>query len=119
MAKVIFFTADNVPTTDEIAAINKLNAAAVAPYDIAVRNTKVSADYGAGPEACDFVAGTVPVAFNAKPVINPDAIPPTGLTATQAVVTHNVDMVKPVTGVYATKIRATVVAGVITGFVLS
>jgi hypothetical protein len=119
MAKVIFFTADNVPTVGELADIANLNARAVAPYEIAVRNTKVAARYGAGIEACDFVAGTVPVAFNAKPVIDPDAIPATGLTALQAVVTHNVDIVTPVTGVYATKIKATVVAGVITGFVLS
>lgn len=43
-------------------------------------------------------------------------IPP---SATVAYITHNTDLVVPVTGTYATKIKATVVAGAITGFVLS
>lgn len=41
------------------------------------------------------------------------------LAATVATVANGVDIVTPVTGVYATKIKATVVNGVITGFVLS
>lgn len=68
--KVIFFTAGALPTVDEAAAIAVLQAGATKPYDLVVRRGDlITADaysYGAGPEACDYVAGTPP---NNVPVV--------------------------------------------------
>lgn len=79
MSKIIFFLAGPVPTSGELADIAKLNAAAAAPYEVAVRNgaaDSIGDDYGAGIlEDCDFAAGTVPTAYNAIPTVDPDAIP--------------------------------------------
>lgn len=121
--KVIYFVAGVTPDATELADIAKLNAVADKPYDVKVFSKLASANYGAGKAAADYVAvkagGTIPTAYNAVAVIDPANPPGQNLPATQAIVTHNVDMVKPVTGVFATKIKATVVNGVITGFVLS
>ncbi|URA06798.1 hypothetical protein QAY89_gp33 [Xanthomonas phage Langgrundblatt1] len=84
--KVIYFTAKDVPTSGEIADIAKLNAEAVAAYDVAVRSAVRPMSSGGDLEACDYAAGTVPTAYNAKPVIDPDAIPNQSLGATQAVI---------------------------------
>ena len=61
-SKIIYFTAGEVATGDELTEIAALNAAAAAPYEIVVRRGDVvgDQDFGAGPEACAFVAGTVP-----------------------------------------------------------
>lgn len=78
MAKrILFFTAGITPTSGELAAIAKLNGAA---------NTKYGETNRLVP--CDFVAGTVPTIYNAKTVVNPDAIPVQNLPNTQAVVTN-------------------------------
>ena len=66
MKKIIYFTAGYVATSTElgeIAALKELNGSG---YSIAIRNGADNASYGAGIEACDFVAGTVPTAFNGK-----------------------------------------------------
>lgn len=63
--KIIFFTAAAVPTEAEQAQIDALNAMTVPGYNVAVRNGSQSASYGYGIEASDFVAGTIPTAFNA------------------------------------------------------
>jgi hypothetical protein len=113
--KVLYFTADKVPTTGELADLTKLNAAALPGYVIQVRNT----DIGHGVEPADYVAGTVPAdGYDGVTVLDPDNLP-SGLPATQAIVSDAVDIVVPVTGTYATKITPTIAAGVITGFVLS
>lgn len=65
--KIIFFTAGNVPTEAEAAQIAALNAKVKPGFLVSVRNTTQSAVFGSGIEACDFVAGTVPTAFNGKP----------------------------------------------------
>lgn len=117
MKKVLYFTAGDVPTGAELTAIGKLNAATSAPYEVGVRNTL----HPAGDtllEHADYVAGTIPTAYNAVTEIDPNNIPDQSLSATQAVIDSGVDIVVPVTGVYATKITPTIVAGVITGFVL-
>lgn len=79
MSKIIFFLAGPVATSGELADIAKLNAAALAPYSVAVRNgiaDNVGDDYGVDRlEPCDFAAGTIPTAYNAIPTIDPDAIP--------------------------------------------
>jgi hypothetical protein len=117
--KVLYFTADKVPTTGELADLTKLNAAALPGYDIQVRNTDISTNIGHGVESADYVAGTVPAdVYDGVTVLDPDNLP-SGLPATQAIVSDGVDLVVPVTGTYATKITPTIAAGVITGFVLS
>jgi hypothetical protein len=65
--KVLFFTAGPVPTADEQAQIDALNALTEPGYVVGVRNSKESAAFGAGVEACDMVAGTIPTEFEAKP----------------------------------------------------
>jgi len=97
LKKVIYFTAGDVPTTDEKADIAKLNAAAVAPYDVAVRSAIRPMSSGGPLEACDYASGTVPTAYNAKPVIDPDAISNQNLSSTQAIVT-NAQKITGVTG---------------------
>lgn len=90
--KVLFFTAGDTATSDELIAIGKLQAAAPAPYDIRVRNgAHGSVNYGHGPEAADYVAGTPPAAYantGTYPRIDPSAIPVGNLLPTQAVVAN-------------------------------
>lgn len=119
--KVIFFTAGMTATAGELAAIAKLNTAAEAQYQVTVMNGAANAEYGETDRIapCDYVAGTVPTLYNAKTVVDPDAIPVQNLPATQAVVSDTQALVVPVTGVYATTATVTVVAGAVTGIVLS
>jgi hypothetical protein len=88
--KVLFFTAGITPTPSELTAIGKLNTAADKPYEVTVMNGAANTKYGETNRLvpCDFVAGTVPTIYNAKSVIDPDAIPVQNLPATQAVVTN-------------------------------
>lgn len=88
--KVLFFTAGPVPTSGELAAIAKLNTAAEKPYEVTVMNGSADTKYGETNRLapCDFVAGTVPTIYNAKTVIDPDAIPVQNLPNTQAIVTN-------------------------------
>ena len=88
--KVLFFTAGPVPTSGELAAITKLNTAAEKPYEVTVMNGSADTKYGETNRLapCDFVAGTVPTIYNAKTVIDPDAIPVQNLPNTQAIVTN-------------------------------
>jgi len=65
--KIIYFTAGFTPTTTEAAEIALLNNLG-GNYNIAVRNGAESASFGYGIETSDFVAGTIPTAFNAVPV---------------------------------------------------
>lgn len=63
MLKVIYFLGTNVATSGELAEIAALNARAVAPFDVVVRNSEGVNDYGTGPEAADYVMGTRPTAY--------------------------------------------------------
>ena len=63
--KILFFTAGPVPTVDEQAQIDALNAMHAVGFNVGVRNTLSSGLYGYGIEASDFVAGTIPTAYNA------------------------------------------------------
>jgi hypothetical protein len=68
--KVIFFTAAQVATSGEIAAIAALNARAESPLEVVVRNALDVNGYGAGRlEPCDYAAGTIPTAYNGKPAL--------------------------------------------------
>lgn len=58
--KLIYFTADTVPTVDETAEIAALKAMAAPRYEVFVRNRLGSQQYGAGAESFDVVAGTPP-----------------------------------------------------------
>ena len=86
---MLYFTAGAIATTDERAEIAAINAQAAAPYQVNVRRGDGvgSINYGAGIEACDYVAGTPPMAYVSKPVYDPDAPPAPVLPSTQAVVT--------------------------------
>lgn len=69
--KVIFFTADKVPTPTEITNLDKLLSLTEQPFEVVQRCGLDSLAYGnaAAPEPCDLVAGTpIPTAYNAKPV---------------------------------------------------
>lgn len=122
MKKVIYFTAGMQPTGPEATAIAKLNALAGAPYQVLVRRgdaARGSDNYGAGADDCDFVAGTVPAAYSAKTVINPDAPPPPdNLPATLAIVGSGLVAGVTVTG-SGTKLTLTVSGGKITAAALS
>lgn len=89
MPKIIFFTAAQLPTEGEIAAIAAIETAITnpAPYELRIRGPLGSNDYGAGPEVADFVAGTPPTEYDGVPVL--EGLPVGGgfLTDEQAVVT--------------------------------
>jgi hypothetical protein len=57
--KVIYFTAGDVPTTAEKAAITTLSAQAAKPYTVSVRSSR-RARLRATPETTDYVAGAIP-----------------------------------------------------------
>lgn len=98
MKKVIYFTAGAVATTDEKAAIAKLNALTTPAYEVTVMNATQSPNYGYGIQAADYKAGSPPSAYSAVPTINPDAPPtPDNLPSTQAVV-NNAQKITGVTG---------------------
>lgn len=73
MQKVIFFTVAALATNAEIAAIAALNARAAKPLEVVVRDgsaVSVGDDFGTDRlEPCDYAAGTVPTAYNAKPAV--------------------------------------------------
>ena len=121
--KVLFFTAGVTADANELAAIAKLNALAVPAYEVGVRSAISSSNYGAGIESADYVAGTVPDAYDdaeTYPVIDEDAPPaPDNLPATQAIVNNGDALEIAVTGSYTDTVTFTVVDGVITAVVLS
>lgn len=90
MARILYFTAGHKATGGEISAINAINALAIAPYEVLVMNATASPAYGAGNIDGDYVAGTIPTAYNDAEVfpIFDHLNPPdqTNLIATQAIV---------------------------------
>lgn len=88
MQKIIYFTAGTTPTEEELADINALNALAAAQYDVNVSNGSVPSGLGDDAiEASDFVAGTIPDAYEAVDIFDINNPPePSNLPATQAVV---------------------------------
>lgn len=64
--KILFFTAGTVATVAEQAQIDALNALNAPGFTVGVRNAAQNASFGSGIESCDFVAGTIPTAYNAK-----------------------------------------------------
>jgi hypothetical protein len=127
MGKVIFFTAGETATVGEAADIAQLIAAMAANItDVAVRRGDLAAEdysYGAGLEAADFVAGTIPAAYDDEedfPVINPDALAPSGVPSTSKVIASGVKFTGPaITGSYVDGYTPTIVAGVVTALVAS
>ena len=122
MAKVIYFTADETPSTEEKADIASLALLGVAPFDIAVRNSKQVGASGAMVEAADYVCcvsgGTLPAPYDDAEdfaVFDPANPPASGLPATSAIVSNggtiNVDNSAETVNKNAT---ATVAGGVIT-----
>lgn len=86
--KVIYFTAGDVATTAEKADIQKLNELAVSPYDVGVRSAVRPMSSGGPLEAADYVAGTIPTAYEDVPVIDPDNPPEIVLPPTKLIVTN-------------------------------
>ena len=79
--KVLYFTAGPVPTGPELTAIDQLNALVGSNYAVGVRDGSQSPNYGAGPEAADFVAGTPPEGYadtEDYPRITPATADPAG-----------------------------------------
>ena len=69
MAKIIYFTASIVPTAQEVADIEAINASI---HTLNVSNASV--DNGLGTvEECDFVAGSVPDEYSDKPIYDPSS----------------------------------------------
>lgn len=97
--RILFFTADKIPTTAEMVNIGKFNTAAEQPYEVIVLNGEENAKYGELNRLipADFAAGTIPTIYNGLPVVLPDAIPVQNLPATQAVV-KNGQKITGVTG---------------------
>lgn len=123
MAKVIYFTASDVPTTAEKADIAALSLFAVAPFEIAVRNKKAVGASGVSVEAADYVAcvsgGSLPAPYNDAEdfvVFDPANPPAGGLPSTSAIVANGgtVATVKNSAESVTKSATATVVGGVIT-----
>lgn len=112
MKRIIFYTAGLVPTADEQAALNKFEAAAVAPFDVIVGSAYAPAQ-SIPIRAGDYRYGATPAGYAALPVADPDA-PPTGLPATSAVVKNG-----DVLTFGASKYTFTVAGGVVTNIVQS
>lgn len=70
MGKIIYFTAGPTATPAEVVAMAAISASI---NTLVVRNGAVNNSYGAGPEATDLVAGTIPTEYAAKPVFTPPA----------------------------------------------
>lgn len=121
MTKVIFFTVGPTPTSNENAAIAKLRAL---PVETVVRNGVENNNYGAGPEACDYVAFvspmTKPSAYSAKTTFDPDKPPVLSSLPSSAAVVSNGQKYSGVTvtgtGTFATY---TIANGVVTAIALS
>ncbi len=116
MAKIGYFTAGTVATTDEKTAIAALEASIAPANTIGVRGP-TDHNYGSGKEAFDYVYGTVPTAYNAVPVYDPTKPPAAAVGSKQKVVTDAV----AITGVTLVgtagagkSMVCTIVAGVIT-----
>ena len=115
LQKIMYFTAGMIPTNTEANEIAAIEALCVTPYEVVVRRGDAvgTRNYGAGPEATDFVAGTVPPPYDnddeeegtVYPVFDPDDPPAPVLPANQAVVSNN-----QVVGAY----KITVVDNVVT-----
>jgi hypothetical protein len=66
--KILFFIASNVATDEEQSMINALENLTRKGYSVEVRNADQSALYGANLEECDYVAGSIPIAYAAIPI---------------------------------------------------
>jgi len=101
--KIIYFTAGAVATSGEKADIEALNALCEPAYSLSVANGSVPDNLGMTPnldpdpepedpefvpllQACDYVAGTVPSAYDGRDEIDPDAPPPPDVGADRAVI---------------------------------
>lgn len=108
--KIVYFTAGAVPTVEEAADIEALNALTQPPYAVKVSNGSVPPNLGMRPNPdpdpepedpeivpvlmdCDFVAGTIPADYDGLPVFDPQNPPdPNPLPGNQAVVTDGQEL---------------------------
>lgn len=74
--KIIYFIAGQKPTTEEAAEIADLQATVEPDYTLSVRSNAGSPIYSDDNlEPCDYVAGTVPTAYNAVDEFDPEKLP--------------------------------------------
>lgn len=94
--KILYFTDGAVPTTNEQAAITKLQNQAAQPYNVQVRNSRQARTRGSHIETADYLAGAsippnyrdggVDVGTVKYPIFDPDKPPvPPAMPSTQAV----------------------------------
>lgn len=97
MAKIIFFTAGQVPTVDEQAEIDAIASLCVQPYTLAIRRGDIPGgmNYGVpNVEQASYAAGTIPAAslyggyYDDLPVFDPDDEPHT-ITVDDTFLIHN------------------------------
>lgn len=125
--KIIYFTANAKPTTEEQADIDALLALVPAPFQVVVRDGHQNLSYGAGVESADYLAGTVPASYIDEeedpiyPVIDDVAEPPRpdNLPANAAVVYDTADLGAVTTGTFTDTATVTVEDGEITAIELS
>jgi len=86
MARIIYFQAGPTATTQELADIAAINAMTVKPYELIVMNGLESTLYGYGNVVTDYVAGTVPTAYEESDVFDYEDPPDPILIATKATV---------------------------------
>lgn len=117
--KVIFFTAGDIPTTQEKADIATLNALAAAPFEVVVRSKNGNHSFGTGIEAADYKAGDPPSSYSGVTALTGQSgtalFPATGLPSDCAIV-RNGQKRSGVTGAGANNVGTLAVSnGVLTG----
>jgi hypothetical protein len=114
--KIIYFTAGEVPTTNEKNDIAALNALAVAPFEVVVRAKNRPLDFGAGVEDADYAAfvsgGSAPAPYDDTedyPVFLLSAPKASALPATNAIIKSG-QKISGVTGAGANVVATITVA---------
>lgn len=69
--RILYFTAANVPTEAEQAAIDRLEALAASPYSINIRSAATESTMP-DEEDCDYVAGSVPTEYSGVTLFDED-----------------------------------------------
>jgi len=114
--RIIYFTAANVATSAELLDIAELEGIVAPQFELTVYNGAASPNYGAGIADADYVAGTVPDAYDTPetyPVFDADA-PPFVLPAAQAIIAD-----EDVIDIGGTTYTFTVVDNVVTAIVVA
>lgn len=87
--KVLYFTADRVPTSGEQAEIDLIAPRTDAQFTLGIRNAIDPTGTGSA-ETCDYVAGSPPDDYSGVDVLDPEDLPAPSLAGNQAVITDGV-----------------------------